>query len=199
MTDGHSARFVPGILIALLLLQLLLVVASWLINAMLPHTHIRSLLSGEGIRWLFAHAVDNQLSPLLPWLMMVSMACGAVRFLLRLPVGLRLVDHPGRVTVAVLLFPVAALLLLTCTPHALLLGVDGALFPGSFARAVVPVSAFLVLAAAVVYGLLCGRLRTLAETFQMVVSGLYTLVPWIPVYMAGIQLWESIRFVFLMV
>ena len=45
--------------LALVLAQLLLMLGSWLWSAALPLSGVRSMLSGEGIRWFLGHFADK--------------------------------------------------------------------------------------------------------------------------------------------
>ena len=63
---------------AMLVLQVLLFLVSWIISAASPEPVVRSLLSNEGIRWFFASFIDNVATPPLVWLLVLSMAYGAV-------------------------------------------------------------------------------------------------------------------------
>ena len=39
--------------------QIVLILASWIISSIKPEWGVRSLLSGEGIRWLFGNFTEN--------------------------------------------------------------------------------------------------------------------------------------------
>ena len=64
--------------VVLLLLQVAVIIVSWLVSAAMPDVPIHSLLSSEGIRWFFGTFVDNLLTPLLVWLLLLSMAWSTV-------------------------------------------------------------------------------------------------------------------------
>lgn len=65
--------------IVLGVLQVLLVLASWLVSAVMPDTSMRSLLSPEGIRWFFGHFTENMAQPLLVWIVLLYVAFNAYR------------------------------------------------------------------------------------------------------------------------
>ena len=65
--------------ILLIVLQLLLVLVSWLLTAAMPDLAMRSLLSPEGIRWFFGHFTENIAQPLLVWLILFHIAFIAYR------------------------------------------------------------------------------------------------------------------------
>ncbi|MGM9704574.1 MAG: ABC transporter substrate-binding protein, partial [Prevotella sp.] len=53
---------------AIILAEIVLIILSWLITAAYPELSMRSILSGEGVRWLLGHFVDNQMSPVMVWM-----------------------------------------------------------------------------------------------------------------------------------
>ena len=58
------------LILSLGILQLLLVILSWLLSAMRVEG-VRSLLSGEGIRWFIGGFTGMLLQPLLAWLLLL--------------------------------------------------------------------------------------------------------------------------------
>ncbi len=71
-------RVVAYIAVALVFAEVILALVSWLLFAFQAEG-MRSMLSGEGLRFLFGHCVDAICSPLLAWLLLLSMAVGSVR------------------------------------------------------------------------------------------------------------------------
>ena len=122
-------RFLPQIALTLVLAQLLLMLGSWLWSAALPLSGVRSMLSGEGIRWFLGHFAEIVASPVLVWLLLLAMAYGAV------------VRSRG-VSVVFLVIYVGIVLLLTVVPHAVLLSASGLLWPSPFSASLVPLVAF---------------------------------------------------------
>ena len=64
--------------ILLLIAQVLLVLVSWLLSASMTEG-VHSLLSNEGVRWFVGQYVYMLASPLLVWLLLLSMAFGCFR------------------------------------------------------------------------------------------------------------------------
>ena len=180
----------------LFLSEALLFILSWLLSA----TRM------EGVRsTLFA-------SPLLVWLLLCLIAWGSlrksglIRFFTFSP------SHPFtfspshsftfrdrlalRVSLVFLVIYLVILALLTLTPHAILLSATGHLFPSAFSRSLVPVIAFGVCLVSVTFGLVSGRLRSLADILDALSNGIARGASLIVIYLFAIQLFESIRFVF---
>ena len=78
----------------------------------------------------------------------------------------------------------------------ILLSATGHLFPSAFSRSLVPVIAFGVCLVSVTFGLVSGRLRSLADILDALSTGIAHGAPLIVIYLFAIQLFESFRFVF---
>jgi aminobenzoyl-glutamate transport protein len=76
----------------LMMIQVVVILLSWLLTAADPESSIRSLLSSEGIRWFIGKNIKNLSQPLLVWLLLLGIAWGASKeqwplFLFRFPSG----------------------------------------------------------------------------------------------------------------
>ena len=204
---------------ALFLSEALLFILSWLLSATRMEG-VRSLISSEGIRWFFGSWQTLFASPLLVWLLLCLIAWGClrksglIRFFTLSPFHLFTFSpfHPFtlspfhlftfrdrlalRVSLVFLVIYLVILALLTLTPHAILLSATGHLFPSAFSRSLVPVIAFGVCLVSVTFGLVSGRLRSLADILDALSAGIAHGASLIVVYLFAIQLFESFRFVF---
>lgn len=186
--------------------QLLLVLLSWLLSAAMTEG-VRSMLSGVGVRWFFGSFVDVLASPWLVWLLLLAMAGGSLWESRLLHVAVRrpaksnaAPNYRQRVAlltvVAFLLLYVAAIVALTAIPHAVLLSATGRLFPSAFSRALVPVVAFGVAVAGMVFGLMSGRFQTVADAVASLSNGVSRYAPLFLLYILAAQLLASLHFVF---
>lgn len=186
--------------------QLLLVLLSWLLSAAMTEG-VRSMLSGVGVRWFFGSIVDVLASPWLVWLLLLAMAGGSLWESRLLHVAVRrpaksnaAPNYRQRVAlltvVAFLLLYVAAIVALTAIPHAVLLSATGRLFPSAFSRALVPVVAFGVAVAGMVFGLMSGRFQTVADAVASLSNGVSRCAPLFLLYILAAQLLASLHFVF---
>lgn len=175
-------------------LQLLLGIVSWILTAAMPEDFVHSLLSPEGIRWFFGSFVDNLSSPILIWLLLVSMAFGAVhasglfhfdRAVYRQRIALRLV-------LIELVLSVGLMLVLTMVPHAILLNVMGGLWDSSFTRSLVPYLCFVTIVMGISFGVMSDRLKSVEEVFQGMTSGIGMMAPLFLIYVLVNQLYHSI-------
>lgn len=194
--SSRVSRWVGVAALLLVVAELVVVLLSWLLSAMMTDG-VRPLLSGEGIRWYFSHFVDLLASPLLVWLLLLSMAggsfakCGVLS-----PQGYR--DRLALRFVLILLTVYLLLVLfLTLAPHGVLLSATGRLFPSPFSRALVPIAAFGVLLSSVTFGLVSGRFRSAADVVASLSYGVATAAPLYVLYVLAVQLYHSLRYVFL--
>jgi len=207
------------IVLVLLVSQLALILLSWLVTAAFPELPMRSVLSSEGIRWFFGSFVSNQLSPLLIYFIMAVMAVGAcVRSRLydalretlsntrsslttssnhqhkvhyREKVGLR-------IALVEFIVYVIIMVLLTAIPHAILLSVTGQLFPSSFSSSFIPSLSLIIIIMSLTYGVASGTIDSVAKMHKILVGGLEVGSRLVPTYVVGIQLYMSIRYVFIL-
>ncbi len=207
------------IVLVLLVAQLTLILLSWLVTAAFPELPMRSVLSSEGIRWFFGSFVSNQLSPLLIYFIMAVMAVGAcVRSRLydalretlsntrsslttssnhqhkvhyREKVGLR-------IALVEFIVYVIIMILLTAIPHAILLSVTGQLFPSSFSSSFIPSLSLIIIIMSLTYGVASGTIDSVAKMHKVLVGGLEVGSRLVPTYVVGIQLYMSIRYVFIL-
>ena len=207
------------IVLVLLVSQLALILLSWLVTAAFPELPMRSVLSSEGIRWFFGSFVSNQLSPLLIYFIMAVMAVGAcVRSRLydtlretlsntrsslttssnhqhkvhyREKVGLR-------IALVEFIVYVIIMILLTAIPHAILLSVTGQLFPSSFSSSFIPSLSLIIIIMSLTYGVASGTIDSVAKMHKVLVGGLEVGSRLVPTYVVGIQLYMSIKYVFIL-
>ena len=207
------------IVLVLLIAQLALILLSWLVTAAFPELPMRSMLSSEGIRWFFGSFVSNQLSPLLIYFIMAVMAVGAcVRS--RLYDALRETlsntrsslttssDHQHkvhyrekvglRIALVEFIVYVIIMVLLTAIPHAILLSVTGQLFPSSFSSSFIPSLSLIIIIMSLTYGVASGTIDSVTKMHKVLVGGLEVGSRLVPTYVVGIQLYMSIRYVFIL-
>ena len=184
--------------IVLGVLQVLLVLASWLVSAVMPDTSMRSLLSPEGIRWFFGHFTDNMAQPLLVWIVLLYVAFNAYRraglqhamsLLLK---GERLMLRQRSALWLVLIVVgaiVAVIMMLIVLPNPLLDSVPGSLFPSSFSSALIPILAFILFISSVTYAMATGQFRKFRKPYQS------RFALWLLLYILFMQFYQSLRFV----
>ena len=189
-------RSLPYIALTLAVGELLLVMGSWILSAALPMSGIRSMLSGEGIRFFLGHFADLLATPLLVWLLLLAMAYGVV---LRSGVisGARSF-RSSRARLIALLFAAAYLavvLLMALVPHAVLLSASGTLWPSPFSASLVPLTAFGLAMVAAVYGIVAGTITSLADIYESFVDGLRRAAALLPICLLLVLICESLRFI----
>lgn len=211
----RNSKVLAMVALSLALAEVMLILVSWLLTAAVPEASMRSLLSSEGIRWFFGHFSDNLATPVLVWLLLVSIAYGAMRstgllgvivdlmnkvFRKKKPV--KHLDFQQRFAVRLVVVELIAILvvmvLLTAVPHAVLLSVTGDLFPSSFSKSLIPSVCFSCCVFSISYAMMSGRMKRLKEILYSLSVGLTYAAPWFLIYVLGAELYFSIRFVFMM-
>lgn len=196
-------RVLPYIALTLFVVQLLLMLVSWLWSAAFPMSGVRSLLSSEGLRWFLGGFADLLATPLLVWLLLLSMSVGCLmRSGVRLQVSTLHSPAFGYrerrallITLLLLLVYIGAVLLLALLPHAVLLSATGALWPSPFSASLVPVTAFGMVLLSSVYGMIAGRFNSLADIYDSLLYGIRLGAPLPLFYVLLFQIYKSLRFV----
>ncbi len=192
-------KTLTAVTVAIMVAWCLLVLSSWLLSAMMVDG-VRSLLTGEGLRWLFGNMAYGLLSPLLVWLLMAAMAWGCLR-------GCRVFAPNGnsscrrksvafRVATLLTLVYVAVIALLTFLPHAVLLSPTGTLWHSPFSRALLPLVFLGAMLFGVVYGLVARTFTSLHDIIEAMVNGLRSAAPLLLAYMLLMPLALALRYVF---
>ena len=190
--------------VAILIANLLLVLLSWIISA-IGVAGVRSLISSEGLRWFLSRYVDIIATPLLAWLLLLSIAyscyegSGLSLALCRAMKGekLEFKQRLGiRVALIVLVVIIANTLLLLLTPHAVLLSPSGDIFPSPFSKSIVPIVAGAVSLVSFAYGLAGGTINNIDTAFKTLYCRLPSLLPVLILYIFAAQLYACICFVF---
>jgi len=191
-------KFLTSLTIITVVAWCLVVLLSWLLSAMMVGG-VRSLLTGEGLRWLFGNMTEELLSPLLVWLILVAMTWGCLK-------GIRICGPERsvafrrklaiRVAVLVTLVYVVVIALLSVTPHAVLLSSTGTLWHSPFSRALVPLMCFGVMLFCTAYGLVSRTFTSLSNIVEAMLDGLRSAAPLLYVYMLVMPLVLALCYVF---
>ena len=201
---GYTRKILPITAVVLIVAHAALVLSSWIVASVYPASRLRSMLSGEGIRWLFGSFVDNLTCPISAWLLL-----GAVTYGVFVSSGLKSAVLAKRnksvyawrrkcaMWAAILCAVVMSglLVMLAFIPHALLLGIEGNLYPSAFCDGIVPYIAFSVMFVSIVYGLVSGEFTSLEDIFKSMYVGISFFSPLVPIYILVVQLYFSTRFV----
>ena len=198
-------KWISRIAAVLFFAEMVLILVSWIVTAAKPEIGMRSLLSEEGVRWLFGHFTSNLLTPLLALLLFGAMTYGAVRCS-GIVAPLRNLRSAYRssyrqrfalqVVAVEVIVAVIIILLLTLVPHAPLLSVTGSLFPSSFSHSIVPLLCFCTTLFALTYGAFSGSFTSLTDMFRALYAGIVSAAPLFVVYVFAAELYFSLLFVF---
>ena len=188
---------------SLLLLQIMVVILSWMIKTIYPEFNGRSLLSGEGVRWFLGNFTNNVTSNILVWIILIGLSWGAIRSsnILQVFKHSHTLSYRERLGFRVVLIEImiwfTVIALLSFIPHAAMLSITGQLFPSSFSKSIVPLITFIALFSSITYGLIIGKLRKGNLIIEALSNGIKQIAPYIIIYIILVQLIYSIKFVLL--
>lgn len=189
-------RLLACLALGLVVAQVVVVLASWVLMAAMPDVFTRSLTSAEGIRWFFGNFTDMLATPWLVWIVLASFAAGMVS-----QCGVLHYDSSEyrqrtalRLILVEFLMAVLLMLALTVVPHAILLNVLGGLLPSSFTRSLVPYVCLVLILMGVSYGWMSERFRSVTDIYAAMNSGLRLLSPLFLFYVLGMQLYRSVMY-----
>jgi hypothetical protein len=168
-------------IIIIFIAYVIVVLGTWLWSAAMPSSSVRPLLSDAGIRWFFGTFVANLARPLLIYIILLDIAMGlcirsglghALSSLFRKGALLDSLQKRGMWAVLeVTVVEVGVMALLTLPRHAILLSVTGAFYPSSASVSLIPVLAFMLLSASLMFGLFSGTLHNYKEAVIYTLHG----------------------------
>lgn len=193
-------KLFAGIALALFMLEALLCFVSWIVAALNPESGVRSIFSGEGVRWLLGEYSDVVATPVMSWILCMSMAWGTVRGCgilqwrrqRRLAYRERIAVHAAAFVALACIF---VLFMLAAMPHAVLLSATGELFPSPFSSAIVPVVSFCVAMVSVVFGIVSSNISSVLDVYKSLVFGIERAAPLFVIYVLLIHLYYTFIFV----
>ncbi len=200
-------NIIGWLIFILIIIQLVLILLSWLLTAANPDSSVRSLLSSEGIRWFIGENIENLCQPLLVWLLLLGITWGVVKIsgLYHFIFSgqffhLKRAEYRERIAFRFVLFELSLVLvimvLLTAIPHAVLLNITGHLYPGPLFSGIIPIFSFSSIGMGISYGCVSGRFLSFSDIFDCITIGLCKVSPLIIIYIVAIQLYYSFLFVF---
>ena len=188
--------------ITLLVLQVLIVPASWIISAVAPSSGVHSLISEGGIRWLVGQYSDNVSTSVLVYIIIAFISynmfvnSGLLSAIISKSKLSMQQKFALRVMAVVLILFITALAYLTIPPHAVLLSVTGNLFPSSFSDGLIPLLCFEVFILSLIYGIFGGTITSINGFWNCVTKESNSLLPVLFLYLLSIQLYHCFVFVF---
>ena len=196
----NSRKILSSLVVVLIILQLLVILLSWIVSAVLPAAPLRSMLSNGGIRWMFANFTDSLTSPVMVWIILYSMVWGTYR-----NSGLRQLSLHNltfrkrlafRTIIVETIIAVALLLMLTVVPHAVLLSISGTLITPEFFMGLLPLGALYILIISITYGSITRRYKTVSSITDSIAYGICSTSRIWVFYILIMLLVSSLEYVF---
>lgn len=159
---------------------------------------VGNVLSAEGLRWLFVHAVDDT-HHAIPLILLSLMALGT------LPESGLLADLQNLtyrqerrttvITILALLLLVILMFMGALMPFSPLLGSTGHLWPSPFMKGFYPVGCFGVILLSVLHAYRSGRMKQLPHLFRFLSHALARHLFWVPVGLLGLFFYNLLCFI----
>ena len=188
--------------ITLLVLQVLIVPASWIISAVAPSSGVHSLISEGGIRWLVGQYSDNVSTSVLVYIIIAFISynmfvnSGLLSAIISKAKLSMQQKFALRVMAVVLILFITALADRTLTPHAVLLSALGTITPNSYLDSFVIMLILGVCIMSLTYGMVTGRYASFVDAYGAAASGVATTAPLVIVYLLAAELYCSVVWVF---
>lgn len=195
---------VAAILIAVLFLMILI---SWLISSAMPNTHVRSLLNSDGIRWFLGHLIDHICSPVLVWIILLTISYGTLKSSGFMDAMLRVLRGDGKIlfrerfslwiTVIEAAVIIAIYVPLVTFPHPILLSSTGELFPSPFSRSIIPVAAMTIVFTSLSFGVISRQIQSFSSAIHIMTSAFSSVSPIIVLYLIATILLHTVCYIFI--
>ena len=188
--------------LVLFVLQIAVVMGSWVASVLYPELAIRSMFVGESVRWFWSTLADNMSSTILVWLLlsgaMTELFVGVG--LSKAIVSYKQTTDDVRMALMVVAWELVAmfivLFLLAFVPHAVLLSALGTITPNSYLESFVIMLILGVCIMSLTYGMVTGRYASFVDAYGAAASGVATTAPLVIVYLLAAELYCSVVWVF---
>lgn len=188
--------------LVLFVLQIAVVMGSWVASVLYPELAIRSMFVGESVRWFWSTLADNMSSTILVWLLlsgaMTELFVGGG--LSKAIVSYKQTTDYERMALMVVAWELVAmfmvLFLLAFVPHAVLLSALGTITPNSYLDSFVIMLIVGVCIMSLTYGMVTGRYASFVDAYGAAASGVATTAPLVIVYLLAAELYCSVVWVF---
>lgn len=194
----RCAAIVATVLLALIIV---VIVCSWVVAAIMPEMSIRSLISADGIRWVYGAITESLASEVMVWLLMLSASYGVCvkSGVFKAVVHWSRLLFPERSALRLVLLEIilyaVVLFFLAFVPHAPLLNVTGELFPSSFSESIVMQISFVLCLVSITYGVMTEAFKSAYDIFCALTYGVEQFSSLYIIYMLGTILLFSLRFI----
>ena len=187
-------NIVPITVVVLFVLEVIIIVASWIVSVLWPEYGFNPLISHRGIRWMVGELPGIVASPWLLVIILLGMTIGV--YLAAFSKGISSSASPStssktskyaeRIAIhATIVVAVIFLALLTywiAGPGTLLLSATGTFLGSSLSKGLIPLFLFFCSLLSVTFGLFSGRIPNLSALISSMVSGIEKTVPFLVLY-----------------
>ena len=200
-------NIIPITVVILFLLEVIIIVASWIVSVLWQEYGFTPLISYRGIRWMVGELPEIVASHWLLTIILFGMTLGVSSAAFRKGISSSLPPstssktskYAERIAIhATIVVAVIFLSLLTywiAGPGTLLLSATGTFLGSSLSKGIIPLSLFFCSLLSVTFGLFSGRIPNLSALFSSMVGGVEKTVPFLILYIFIALCISSVRFV----
>ncbi len=198
----NRSNIFVGVVACLSACQVVVILLSWLADALFPSSGITSLLSSTGLRWLLSSYESNVNTSLFFYVLLACFAIGALveSGMCKKLIAAERCNYNERLAITLFFISIAVAVLLCCAfafhPQSLLMSVDGSLWHGPFLKAVLLIFAVVCVGGGCVYVLLTNSVSTREKLSSLLTAGLCAVAPLAVVYFFTIELVRTILYIF---
>lgn len=186
--------------LSLLVLQVLVVLLSWIISTAMPELAFNSLLSSKGIRWFWSSMLDNIGNDHLSSLLLLAISIGSLVWsgFPKKIIRPSSCDFQERFAMKVFFaeiflfgFLIAYVLL---RPHSPFLAIDGSLVNGPVWSCIIPAFSLMLLICSESYAFFIGKLNSYKNAEKSLIFGLQYAAPLIVIWFQVKELFQTLLF-----
>ena len=200
-------KWIYDLTLLMVVANIILILASWLLSAAMPTIPMRSLLSPGGIRWYLGTFTVRMANPELIYIIIIAIAWESLSksnlystlfhsFTSQRQELSSQQLFALRTTCGVFLVEIITVLCLILMPHAVLLSITGDIIPSSFSRGFVPILSFMVTSCAILFSLLSGKMHSIYDVGQSMTSAGIWIMPLLLLYIVCNDFFRSFAYVF---
>ncbi len=196
----NKSHVFSTIAICLVVCQVAVVILSWILTAAFPNLPLRSVLSGEGIRWMVGSFSKSVAAVYMMWLFFGTIAVGCLQYSgLSYVLRKKQSNYRERMALKIVygecIIVVAIISLMIFLPHSIFLNVSGNLFPGCLSDGLLSVVTLVLCLISITYGLASGHLVSSRDVFASLTFGIGKWSSVFVIYILAAILYHTVYFV----
>lgn len=177
----------------LVIIEIVLIILSWMLSASHPELEIKSIISEQSARYFLGRYASLMATPVLACLVFIAMTYGSVRYS-----GILKARHGQAIYISIASLIVFCTLyaLMSFPQHGILRSATGVLLSSSspFTRSLIPILCIIISLTSIIYGTLSGRFLTLSDACKSLFKGISDASPLFLYYILVTQIYYTVLY-----